>query len=340
MEKIVTRAICAGISKFDGSAMNELLSIRNELCTPERNSRTRVAMLYTSRWFMLWVEGDDPAVEKVLGIAAADRRVAHQKLLHRSRGPAQLPDRVTVSMTQSPLRPTQYVRIVAQLTEHGPYLEPLQIFRAMASPCVIAPEGDVRTRPTRHIALVSAEDNGPIDQLRKLGERFRTPVVYRRFGGPKRHTADVGISYLDLPLAGAIGRIHLLPRRALEQAFVRQALRHLEGMALLLGSSAGAAVSAASAVADCLQGCTPQPAVYMSSAVDEGARACARLLTERGVGRISQFEPQSHGLDIEALLPLVGWSTRGNSVGAAPGPTPAARGPLHGWAGSRPVPTI
>src|SRR5206468_7983442 len=139
-------------------------------------------------------------------------------------------------------------------------------------------------RPTRHVAFVSAEDNGPIDQLRKMGERFRTPVIYRRFGGPKRHTADVGISYLDLPLSNAIGRIHLLPRAALEQGFVRQSLRHLEAMALLLGTHAGAAVSAASADADCLRQCTPQPAVYMSSAVDEGARACARLLADRGVG--------------------------------------------------------
>src|ERR1700740_1882335 len=108
MERVVARAVCASISKFDGSVVHELLAVRNELCAPGRHARTRIALLYASRWLLLWVEGDDDdAVDKVMRIAAADTRVAHQKLLHRSRGPAQLVDRVAVSTTQAPIRPTQ-----------------------------------------------------------------------------------------------------------------------------------------------------------------------------------------------------------------------------------------
>ena len=340
MERVVTRAVCASISKFEGSAMHELLAIRNQLCAPGRKFRTRVSMLYASRWFVLWVEGDDDAVDKVLAIAAADKRVAHHRLLHRSRGPAHLPERINVSTTQSPLRPTQYARLVAQLVERGSTMEPVEICRLLGAPCAIAPHGDLLTRPVRQVALLSAEDNGPIDQLRKLGERFRTPVIYRRFGAARSHTPDVGASYLDMPLLEGIGRIHLLPRRALEQSMAKRALVRFEAIALLLGTNAAAAVSVASGLADCLQGHSPQPAVYVSGTVEEGSRACARLLETRGIARIALADPQGTQHDIEALLSGFGWRTRGKSVGATPGHAPGVSRPLPGWAQLRSVPTI
>ena len=312
----VTRAVCASISKFDGSVMHELLSIRNELSAPGRRMRTRIAMLYTSRWFMLWVEGDDADVDKVLRIAAADPRIAHQKLLHRSRGPAQLLERIAVSTTQSPLRPTQYARMVAQLAERGARIKPPEIFRILASPCV-AGNGDIDIRPTRHVALLSTEDNGPIDQLRKLGERYRTPVIYRRFGAARRHSADVGLSYVDLPIADGIGRVHLLPRRALEQPMVRQAIGLLEGMALLLGTQAQPAVSVACALGDCLHGRARQPTVYVFGPVEAAATACAHLLRQGGVGHVAQPDAPANGNDIEALLPVFGWRPEGRSLARA-----------------------
>jgi hypothetical protein len=302
----VTRAVCASISKFDGSAMQELLAVRNELCGPGRNARTRIVLLYTSRWLVLWVEGDDDDVDRVLRIAASDRRVAHQKLLHRSRGPSVLPDRVAVSATQSPLRPADYAQIVARMAERGPQLDPVEMFRVLAAPCVIGGPGATGGRPSRHVALLSSEDNGPIDQLRKLGERFCSPVIYRRFGAGRRHTTDVGISYLDVPLADGIGRIHLLSRAALEQPMVRHGMSQLDALALFLGTHAASAADVASTLAQCLQSRTPQLRIHVCGAADEVARHCARLLAERGVGRVEQAA-RGADRDLAAWLPEFGW---------------------------------
>ena len=82
----VTRAVCASVSRIDGSVMDQLLSIRNELCGPGIRNRARFALLYTSGWFVLWVEGSEAAIDAVLKHAAADSRNEHQKLLQSSRG--------------------------------------------------------------------------------------------------------------------------------------------------------------------------------------------------------------------------------------------------------------
>jgi hypothetical protein len=304
---VVARAVCAGIMNFKGSVMHELLAIRNELCIPGRAPPARIAMLYSTGWFVLWTEGDDGAVDRVLRAAAADPRVEHTTVLHRSLGAAQLHERIAVSTTQVPLSHARYGRIVERLTERGQALEPVDVFRVLAAPCLIAPAGDLDTRPTRHVALVSAQDNGPMEQLRRLGEQVRTPVVYRRFAGAKRHTSDVGIAYVDVPLTEGIGRIHLLSRRALDQPIVRHSLHRLEGVGVVLGTHVGAAAGVARTLSDCLHRAQPQPAVYLFGGIRDHARACARMFTDAGMGRVRQVPPGAATHDPRSLLAAFGW---------------------------------
>jgi hypothetical protein len=322
----VTRAVCASVSRIEGSVMDQLLAIRNDLCGPGIQNRARFALLYASGWFVLWIEGSDAAVDAALKHAAADSRNEHQKVLHRSRGPVFLRERVVVATTQSPMRPTHFARWVMHMMVEGPRLEPVDIWNRLGAPCLVDNARAPCTRPLQQFAIVSADDHGPVDQLRKIGERFASPVVYQRFALARSHMPDLGMAYVDVPVEGGAVRVRLVSRKALAQASVRRTMPSLDGVAVLLGTRPSVAIELATNVADGLKGQDSTPPVWVVGEPGEPTAACARLLTRCGLDAVEV--PDEGRLDMLALLPVLGIRPRGNSVSPlreTPGPCRAVR---------------
>jgi twitching motility two-component system response regulator PilH len=308
----VTRAVVASVSRMEGSVMDQLLAIRNDICTPQR-TRVRSAFLYTSGWFIVWVEGDDEAVDEALKIAADDKRNEHQKILHRSRGPATLQERVIVATTQTPMRPTQFARWVMHMKHEGPQLEPQEIWNRLGAPCIIDSSRRPCTRPAQQFALVAADDHGPVDQLRKIGERFASPVIYQRFGLARSHSPDLGMAYVDVPAAAGAARVRVLTRRALAQASVRRSMPPVQAIVLLVGSRPAPAIELASCVADAVKNAATPPQVWLVGPPGEPTDACARLLERCGVlPRIGPPEIAGR-IDLSTLLPVIGLQPRSSA---------------------------
>jgi hypothetical protein len=311
--KPVTRAVCASVSRIEGYVIEEHLSIRNDICTPG-SLPVRYAFLYTSGWFILWVEGSDEGVTAAIERAAKDRRNHHQKLLHRSTGPASLRERVVVATTQTPMKPSQFARWVMQMKDDGPMLEPLEIWNRLGAPCLVGALHAPCSRPSQQFALVVADDHGPVDQLRKIGERFHTPVIYQRFGLARRHSPDMGMAYVDVPTAQGAARIRVLTRRALAQDEVKQSMPRIDAMVLLVGTRPAPAIELTTSVAEAVRGISHAPQVWVVGPAGEPTESCTRLLERAGVPA-HRGPPAADGhVDLPALLPALGVEPRGNSV--------------------------
>jgi len=317
----VTRAVVASVSRVEGSVMDQLLSIRNELCGPGVRNRARFALLYASGWFVLWVEGSEAAVDAVLKEAAADKRNEHQKILHRSRGPVGLHERVIVATTHSPLRPTHFARWVMHMMDKGQHLEPSEIWHRLGAPCLIDHARIPCTRPLHQFAIVSADDHGPVDQLRKIGERSASPVVYQRFALARSHMPDLGMAYVDVPVDEGAARVRVVSRKAIAQHSVRHSMPTLDGIAILIGSRPSVAIELATNVADALKGRESPPPVWVVGEPGEPTAACARLLARCGINAFEMHVASEVHVDVGALLPSMGLRPRGNSV-CASGPAP------------------
>jgi hypothetical protein len=278
----VTRVICASISQMEGSVMDELLKIRDRNCVPDAAPPVRGAVLYSRGWFVLWLEGDEAEIDTVMRKAASDPRNAHQKEIHRSFGAPTLTEPVTLVATQGAEGPGAFGRRVYHFRrqwQQGLIQEPAAIWQYLSAPCTVS---DVPERePDRHIALVSAENNGPIDLLRKLGEQSGSEVVYQRFARGQRHTSDVGVSYVDLVISGRVCRVQLLSRRALPHRMVRQAMVGTDSLVMLLGGKPAAAVELATAVAACLATLPAPPAICLVSESDEIAATIGGMLCQQ-----------------------------------------------------------
>jgi membrane-bound inhibitor of C-type lysozyme len=261
----VTRVICASVSLVKGSVMDELFAIRNRVGGKSgRVAGVRGALLYTSGWFVFWLEGEQAAVEETVRRAAADPRNAHQKIIHRSRGPATLGEILTVASTQGADAPSAFARRVyreKEAFEAGRVREPSQLWRELSAPCSFHRAAGTPMLPDQHVGIVAASDNGPIDMLRKLGERYGSKVVYQRFASSKRLSADVGCAYVDVPSGQRVRRIQLLSRRAIGYRIVRQSLSCLDALLMMLGTRPEPALELASGVADLMEELPRAPAI-------------------------------------------------------------------------------
>jgi hypothetical protein len=175
------------------------------------------------------------------------------------------------------------------------------------------------------VALVAADEHGPVDQLRKIGERCASPVIYQRFGLARSHSPDMGMAYVDVPTETGPARLRLLTRRALAQVSVRQSMPTIESLVLLVGSRPASAIELAASVADAVKGAAHAPQVWLIGPAGEPTESCARLLERCGVpARIGPPEIDGR-VDLMTVLPAVGLVCRGNSVGAPRGtPAPVA----------------
>jgi len=310
----VSRAICASVSQVRGSVMDELFQLRNRACAaggPE--ARVRGALMHVSGWFVLWLEGEHEAVEATLQRAAGDPRNAHQKILHRSRGPATLAEALTVAATQGVGGPAAFGRRIFELkAQHmqGIHHEPAQLWQRLSAPCL--PMAGALASPDHHTVLVSAEDNGPIDLLRKLADRSGGTMVYQRFAGGRQNTADVGAAYVDIATGGQVRRIQLLSRRALGFRIVHQSLANLDALLMLLGSRPSSAIELASSVASLLDALPSRPSICLLTRNGEvdcsiGAALHARM---RGVSEVttvdeSQLAPWLLGVEPAPGTPAI-----------------------------------
>ncbi|HVZ46052.1 MAG TPA: BLUF domain-containing protein [Ramlibacter sp.] len=287
---MVTRIICASVSTVRGSVMDELFRIRDHICAHGEGTSVMGALLFSAGWFLLWLEGPDDDVEAARKRAARDRRNMHQRVIHRSVGPATLTTMATVVMAQMAESPAGFWhRIVRVRDGLGPALDPAGIWHALSAPCVAPPGAGMDDCPRRHVALVSAEDNGPIHLLRNLSDRCGTTLVYQRIADSACRGSDVGVAYADIPTHSGIVRVQLLSRRALSKELVRASIDGAESLVLLLGSRDALAQELAGRVAECTCESGRHPRFILcgddreivARASDQlraaGGRECARL---------------------------------------------------------------
>jgi hypothetical protein len=299
----VARTVFACVSRLQVPVMDHLLTIRNELTAPGLpGDGAKYAFLYTSGWFVMWVEGSDEAVDFAVQRVAGDPRNEDQKLLHQSHGRAGLRERIVVATTQTPLRPTEFARWVLHMRDEGPSLEPVDIWNRLGAPCLIDSSSRPCTRPLRQYVLVAADDHGPVDQLRELGERFNSPVVYQRMGLPRRHSPDMGMAYVDVPVEGGAARVRVVPGRAMAQASVRNSMPSTDAIVLISGNRPGIFDELAMRIAE-LRGRLANPPPFYLAGEPEAVKGCARMLHDLGIG--AKEMPVTRGRRID-LLALVG----------------------------------
>jgi len=225
-----------------------------------------------------------------------------------------LRERVVVASTQTPMRPTQFARWVMQMKDEGPMLEPLEIWNRLGAPCLVDTSRRPCTRPTHQYALVVADDHGPVDQLRKIGERYASPVIYQRIGMARSHSPDMGMAYVDVPTEDGVARLRILTRRALEQAAVKQSMPRIDAMVLLVGTRPASAIDLTTSAADAVKGLEYCPKVWVVGPAGEPTESCTRLLERSGVAAQRGPAAVDGHIDLAILLPAIGLEPRGNSV--------------------------
>ena len=303
----VTRVICASVSRVEGSVMNQLFEMRNRNCERPAGSSLSAALLYSAGWFVLWVEGQKGHVDTILQRTALDPRHQHQKEIHRSHGPATLCEPLTVMATQAVERSTVFARRIyhfRELHKQGGAQVPTAIWQRLSAPCAIRQAPGFG--PQQRMALISAQDCGRLELLRKLGERSHSPVIYQRIAGGRLKSSDVGISYLDTPLDGAVRRVQFISRRALGFQLLRESLIGLDGLVLLLGERPSAAAELIGSLACWLQELPRLGALHLVSDDPEVASQAAALLRERIPARAL---PPMHLLQESQLADFLGGAT-------------------------------
>ena len=281
----VTRVIRASLSRIDGSVMDELFAARARACGPHRAAGLCGSLLYSSGWFVLWLEGPAAAVDEVLRRSAAHGCHSNPRIVHRSVGPASLTEPLTLASTQWPEHSGDFTRRI-DAAAGATLLEPGEIWRLLSEPCSLA-DSDESAASAHRIAVIASEDNYSIDVVRKLADRFRRPVVYQRFATSELHSSDVGAAYVDIPVSGRLTRVQVISRRALGHRMVRDSLRGVQSFALLLGARPAKALDLAAKVGAFVDACASAPAIELVGQCSDTARSVGEYLFGRAQGAIS-----------------------------------------------------
>ncbi|HEY8050112.1 MAG TPA: hypothetical protein VIE63_13135 [Ramlibacter sp.] len=237
----------------------------------------RASLMHTSGWFLLWLEGTDEAVDTVLRRSSKRLRLHTQpRIVHRSRGAATLTERLTLLSTQWPETPEEFAGRIEAAERADPPLEPARIWARLAEPCALA-----QGRPPRRVALVAADDTHSIDLVRKLADRFRVPMVYQRFANSDLTTRDVGAAYVDLPIEGEPTRVQVVSRRALGHRMVRESLKDVHRLAVLLGSRPATAIELADSVAGFVDAAPRVPHINLLGESQETAHSITEYLCRK-----------------------------------------------------------
>jgi len=273
---IVTRVLRASISCVSGSVMEELFAAR-ERAFAEPVEGLNASLMYSSGWFLLWLEGSDEAVDTVLKRSAKRLRLHNQpRVIHRSKGAPMLTEPLTLLANQWPETPGEFSRRIEAAESAMPMLEPCDIWRRLAEPCALG-----GGRPRRRVALVGSDDMRSIDLVRKLADSFRVPMVYQRFANSDRATRDVGAAYVDLPIEGDPTRVQVLSRRALGHRMVRESLKGVEKLAVLLGPRPQSAIELADSVAGFVHASPQVPEIDLVGQSPETAHSVTEYLSRK-----------------------------------------------------------
>lgn len=272
----VTRVLRASISCVSGSVMEELFAAR-ERAVNEPVAGLHASMMHSSGWFLLWLEGTDEAVDTVLTRTSRRLRLHTQpRVIHRSKGRPTLKESLTLLATQWPETPGEFAKRIESVENSRPALEPREMWRRLAEPCALG-----ESEPARKVALVGADDMRSIDLVRKLAERFGVPMVYQRFANSDIATRDVGAAYVDLPIDGEPTRVQVLSRRALGHRMVRESLKGVQKLAVLLGPRPHSAIELADSVAGYVHSAKNVPDIDLIGHCPEVAHSVMEYLSRQ-----------------------------------------------------------
>lgn len=275
----VVRTVRISPARVTGSAMEELFAARKRVSGPGGIPGLYGAVLHVCGWFVLWQEGPEAAVQAALKGAGRRRRHDTPRLLHRSTGPRTLVETLSLSTTQWSERPEAFVQRIEALAEAGPAMHPRDVWRTFSEPCTLSPPG--QWPPThRRIGMVASDDPRSMEMARKLAERLRRPLVYRRFAGADPATTDVGAAYLDLHLRQSVLRLHAVSRRALGHPLVHEAVRGADRVALLVGDQPLKAMELAAGVSTFLRRTQRRPRIELLGQSAEVAASVRAFVLE------------------------------------------------------------
>lgn len=280
------RLIGATFCTRTGSAVEHLLSLRAGLGAANRAKGLRTALLYTGGWLVQWIEGPAEAVEQAWRAAQADPSLRDARLLHRSLGPASLPDPVQIATLHGRERPADVARRLIGLQKQeaqGWRAEPSEVWLQLSAPTTLPGADAVCGLARRDVVAMTSEDNESVDLLRGVAQRCATPVSYQRFALGDPRAGDVGAAYADIACGAHVTRVQALSRRALSHALVRIALGQLQSVVLLLGARPRASASLAESVADLLAALPQRPAVHLVG-VDSKSVVQATTILQRVPG--------------------------------------------------------
>lgn len=300
-DELVTRIVRVSRARVQGSAMDQMFAARRRVSMAGGLPGLNGAIMHVSGWFVLWQEGAEGTVEEALKPSPGTRRHGPGRVIHRSVGPRTLREPLALSTTQWPEGPDQFAARIEAVAAAAADLLPQEVWRALGEPCTLGSAGDSLRPDTRH-GLIASDDQRSTEIVRRLAERFRRPLVYRRFAGADPGTADVGAAYFDLPVQGRPLRVQAVSRRAFSHALVHDSLRRPDRLALLMGNQPGKAMELAAGVASFLSRAEVMPAVEVSAEAPEVALAAGELLRQRGVPSVHLRDPGLTESQLVALL--------------------------------------
>ncbi|MBA2964102.1 MULTISPECIES: hypothetical protein [Ramlibacter] len=298
----VTRIVRASRAQVQGSAMERLFAARQRVRGAGAIPGLCGAVLHVGGWYVLWQEGPPAAIEAAL--RPSRRSALHEppRLVHRSTGPRTLREALAISTTQWAEAPEQFERRIEALRQVAADVQPAEIWRALSEPCNLGPVGDV---PRGHcwVGLLASDDQSSIEIARRLAERCRRPLVYRRFADGEPGSNDVGTAYFDVAFRGRKLRVQAVARRAFGHELVHHSLRTPDRVALLVGDKARHAMELATGVVEFLRRATGAPRVDLVAG-DAGVRSSVGdFLRAHLPAGVTQREPVG---DLELMNLLFG----------------------------------
>ncbi len=277
------RALRVSRSQVGGSVMDEMFAARARACGTQRVPGLCGALLYSSGWFVLWLEGNADVVDAFLARSAGHACHFDARIVHRSAGRRTLDEPLTLTTTQGRESVAAFGRRIEAVTGAAAALEPCEMWRLLSEPCTIS--ADPVAEPSRRIALIAADDNRSIDVVRRLADRCGRPMVYQRFATSELRTRDMGAAYVDIVLDGEPTRVRVLSRRSLGHRMVQQSLQGVQRLALLLGARPSSAIGLAAAVAGLLHAAALSPEIELVGQCPDTARGVGDFLGGAGGGR-------------------------------------------------------
>ena len=236
----VDRVIFASLCDVHGPVLDEMRRIREHALGNNGPHGISVMLLCMCGWFLEWIEGPAPAVDKLLDRVAQDTRHHSMKVVHRSFGRPRLFRPWIGSIVQSP-ETTQQVaqRVLAQRQRHseGEADEPAVVWSRLCDP--VAPDMPRPHGRNPSVMLLSAQGQQTFEWLAWLARDQQRHLVRRRFAGGVDDAPDVESDYLDLPEHGPRGlRLIANARKGLAMGMTHAFLPGYAAVVVLLDGSA------------------------------------------------------------------------------------------------------